>query len=302
VEQKLIYTLEDLNPHKIYNMKKYFLIPFFIIFVILLYCLFIKDNIAEINNKYDLQKDGFIVIKNLLNDTEVKKIKKLCIADDYYNAKKTLIEDDKINRVILKTIGDENYMFQDYIWIIKKSSVHTCHRDNNGDFFNEGQQHPSYTMLIYLEDMNKCLGVIPTSHNSVNSFNVNLENSVVNLPCKNGDAILFNANLIHVGGLNDKEDNLRIQMKITHKDDIDTLSYYQNFNKVLNKDNNLPYVFRKIQKNFTCMLPIMSNLTQRENISSSRGSDNGAKIGIGQRIFSYLFYGNSKFYDLPNAF
>jgi hypothetical protein len=44
----------------------------------------------------------------------------------------------------------------------------------------------------------------------------------------------------------------------------------------------------------------LSNLTQKENIKSARGSDNGATIGLGQRIFSYLFYGNSNFYDLPN--
>lgn len=276
-------------------------IPIIIIVLVLLYCLFINDYVADINNSYDLKKDGFVVIKNLLDDTEVKRIKKMCVDNDYYNAKKTLIDDRKIKRVIIETLGG-NYMFQDYIWIIKKSSVHTCHRDNNGTFFNEGQKHPSYTMLIYLEDMNKCLGVIPTSHNSESSFNVNFGNSVVNLPCKHGDAILFNANLIHVGGLNDKDDNLRIQMKVTHKDDIDVLSYYQNFNKVLNKDNNVPYAFKKIQKNLTCMWPIISDLTQSENINSARGSDNGANIGIPQQIFSYIFYGNSKFYDLPNAF
>jgi hypothetical protein len=50
------------------------------------------------------------------------------------------------------------------------------------------------------------------------------------------------------------------------------------------------------------MFPIFSNLTQKENIRSSRGSDNGVQIGWFQQLFSYLFYGNSNFYDLPNAF
>ena len=50
------------------------------------------------------------------------------------------------------------------------------------------------------------------------------------------------------------------------------------------------------------MFPFFSDLTQRENINSSRGSINGIKIPWTQKIFSYLFYGNSDFYDLPNAF
>jgi hypothetical protein len=91
-------------------------------------------------------------------------------------------------------------------------------------------------------------------------------------------------------------------MKFTHIEDIQTISYYQNFNKVLHKDNNLPFIVKKIQKNFSCMFPIMSNFTQNENIKSARGTDNGAKISLGQKIFSYIFYGNSDFYDLPNAF
>jgi len=50
------------------------------------------------------------------------------------------------------------------------------------------------------------------------------------------------------------------------------------------------------------MFPGFSNLTQSENIKSSRGTDNGASIGILQQMFSYLFYGDIDFYDLPNAF
>jgi hypothetical protein len=181
--------------------------------------------------------------------------------------------------------------------------VHTCHRDNNGDFFNQGQKYPSYTMLTYLEDMDECLGVIPGSHKVKNSFGINLTDKIRNLKCNKGDIIIFNANLIHVGILNpDKEDNLRIQMKISHKEDIDVLKYYENYNKVLNKSNNVPHLAKHIQKNFSCMFPILSDLTQKDNINSARGSDNGAEISLAQKIFSYFFYSDSKFYDLPNAF
>lgn len=155
--------------------------------------------------------------------------------------------------------------------------------------------------MVYLEDAEKCLGVIPYSHTDVNSYNINFNNVVNYLPCKKVDAILFNANLIHVGALN-KKDNLRIQMKISHKDDLESLSYFEDYNKILNQENNLPYIIKHTQKNLSCMFPFVSNLSQNEIINSSGGSDNGAKIGTFQKIFSYIFYGNSDFYDLPNAF
>ena len=66
--------------------------------------------------------------------------------------------------------------------------------------------------------------------------------------------------------------------------------------------NNIPHLFKHMQKNFSCMFPILSDLTQKDNINGARGSDNGAEISLAQKIFSYFFYGNSKFYDLPNAF
>ena len=286
-----------------YNVFFYiFGIAITIFILLLLVYMFMDDRIGDANATYNLHTDGFVVIKNALNKEEIQTITQNCVNNEYYTAKQSLINNDKLTKKVIDTIGNQKYIFQDYIWIIKKSSVHTCHRDNNGDFFNEGQKYPSYTLLIYLENMDKCLGVIPSSHSNINSYNVNLNNAVINLPCNSGDAILFNANLIHVGTLNAKENNLRVQMKFTHIEDIQTISYYQNFNKVLHKDNNLPFIVKKIQKNFSCMFPIMSNFTQNENIKSARGTDNGATVGIFQKIFSYLFYGDSDFYDLPNAF
>jgi len=59
---------------------------------------------------------------------------------------------------------------------------------------------------------------------------------------------------------------------------------------------------KKGQKNISCMLPILSTITQGENIRSARGTENGVKLGMFQKIFSFLFYGKSDYYDLPNAF
>jgi ectoine hydroxylase-related dioxygenase (phytanoyl-CoA dioxygenase family) len=272
-----------------------------VVVIFLLQCIFSKDVIDEPNKQYDLQKDGFVVIKNVLAEKQIEQIKNSCNKNDYYNMKKSLIQNNQVLDLVKQNIKNNDYVFQDYIWIIKKSAVHTCHRDNNGDFFNETQQYPSYTLLIYLEDTEKCLGVVPYSHKSLYSYNINFTNPVKYLPCKVGDAILFNANLIHVGAIN-KTDSLRVQMKVSHKEDLDALSYYEDYNKVLNQENKLPHIIKNTQKNLSCAFPFISDLTQNENINSARGSDNGANVGFFQKTFSYMFYGNSNFYDLPNAF
>jgi hypothetical protein len=257
-----------------------------------------EDIVNHWKRQYNLKKDGVCILKNFISKDEIMHLKKDCEENKYKDAKDYIINNAKINTRIRSCTG-KRYEFQDYIFIIKKSAIHTCHRDANGDFFNEGQKYPSYTLLIFLEDMDKCLGVVPKSHTNVNSFGINVSDPVVNLICNKGDAILFNANLIHVGALNQKDNNLRIQMKITHEDDVDAIPYYNNYNKILNEENQLPFFVRKAQRKLSCLVPILSNLSQKE---IQRTSSKGEKTSMFQQWFSYFFYGNSKFYDLPNAF
>ena len=283
------------------NANHYTNIAIIVIVLILLYFIlhFIlyEDIIDAWNKKSDLKKDGFCIIKNMLTSKEVNYLKMLSKKNDYKEVKNYLTHNKKVNKII-KTKTSNEYEFQDYIFIIKRSAIHTCHRDSNGDFFNEEQKYPSYTLLIFLEEMDKCLGVIPESHKDLHSFDFNTKDEVVNLLCKKGDAILFNANLLHVGALNAKDDNLRIQMKVTHKKDIAAIPYYNNYNKILDEDNKWPMYVRKAQRKLSCMAPFFSKLTQSEIQKTSAG----AHPGMFQKIFSYLFYGNTNFYNLPNAF
>jgi len=263
--------------------------------------LFKKDIIEPIGKKYDLKEDGFCIYKNVLNNEEIKNLKKHCNEGNYFIVQEYLLKNNNFNDLI-QHATNKNYKFQDYIWIIKKSAVHTCHRDNNGDFFNKNQKYPSYTMLVYLEDMEKCLGVIPESHKDPDSYFTNFQDSLKNLLCKSGDVILFNANLIHVGTINLNDNNLRIQLKVTHKDDIPYISYYENFHKVLNQENSIPIFLRKIQRNVSCTFPGISDWTRGEYINSINHTNIDKNIGMGQQIFSYIFYGNSDYYNLPNSF
>lgn len=274
------------------------LIATYIVLYVICHFVLYEDITNHWKRQYNLKQDGVCILKNFISKAEIKHLKKDCEENKYKNAKDYIINNPKINTRIRSYTGS-GYEFQDYIFIIKKSAIHTCHRDSNGDFFNEGQKYPSYTLLIFLEDMEKCLGVVPKSHTNVNSFGINFSDPVVNLICNKGDAILFNANLIHVGALNQKDNNLRIQLKITHEDDVDAIPYYNNYNKILNEENQLPFFVRKAQRKLSCLVPILSNLTQKE---IQRTSSKGEKIGVIEQWFSYFFYGNSRFYDLPNAF
>lgn len=271
-----------------------------LIFIILYAVFFMSDKIDSQSKSRNINKDGCSVIKSMIEYDSIEILHRNCKIGNYKYVKYYIMNNTNVLNNIKQLLGND-YIFQDYIWVIQKSKVHTCHRDNNGDFFNEGQKYPEYTIIFYLESMKKCLGVIPKSHMNKNSYNTNLGNALVNLQCNKGDAILFNTNLIHVGTFNKKNDYLRIQMKLAHKDDIQTLSYYQNYNKVLKINNTIPRQLLRFQKNLSCMFPIVSNWTQSENIKSSRGTDNGAKISVFQKIFSFLFYGNANYYDLPNV-
>lgn len=294
--------------YRYYHSVILFLILFILITILIDYVyMFIhkkdEDFVIDEENGHSehLKKFGFCIYNGALSPSEADKLKNECVAGNYKEVKNALLSHQGLNEIIENATYSTDYQFQDYIWIIQKSAVHTCHRDNNGDFFNKGQRHPSYTMLVYLEDMERCLSIIPTSHINKNSYFFNFNGSLKNILCKKGDVIVFNANLIHVGTLNEKEDNIRVQLKITHKDDISKIGYYEDFNKVLNQDNTNPLYLRKFQRNLSCTFPGLSNLTQSENIRTARGSDNGTDVGYIQQIFSYLFYGNKDFYDLPNA-
>jgi hypothetical protein len=240
------------------------------------------------------------LFKRVVSPEKLGEWREICARKEYETLKTAIQTDPQIGEIA--TAVSPDHVFQDYIWIIERSAVHTCHRDNNGTFFNPGQKHVSYTMLVYLEDMGKCLGVMPQSHLSPNAYALNLQDQVVDIVCSAGDVIVFDANLVHVGTMTDRDDNLRVQMKLSHPDDLDVLGYYQNFHKVLNKDNTNSRMVRQLQRHLTCAVPYLANLTQQENIRSARGTDEGAKITTGQKLFSRLFYGRPDFYDLPNAF
>lgn len=296
----IVYTFKVSNM----NTNGYVYALFFLIFLVLVLSLINFDQDAknyEVIPKIQLQMDGYCVGSQLFSEDDLTSMHQYANKHQYRELQHKIQHHPTLRHFIKKHLG-QHYTFQDYIWMIEKSHVNTCHRDNNGDFFNKRQKHPSYTMLLFLEDMDKCLSVYAGSHKHRLSHCVNLTTPLQNVICKKGDILIFNANLIHVGAMNTNPHNKRVQMKVTHKDDLETLGYYQNFHKVANKENLVPKYVQKVQRSLSCTFPIVSDMTQQTNIQSSRGSDNGVSIPAHQKVFSFIFYGNSDFYDLPNAF
>ena len=283
------------------NFKRLLLMTILVIVILMFLSLacksiFINDYL-ENECACDMNDHGLEVIHDVLDKNEIEYFKKLATEEKYKDIKKYIINSDKIKERIISRLGN-GYQFQDYIFMITKSNIHTCHRDYNGDFFNEGQKHKSYTILFYLEEMDRCLDVIPGSHKEINTNSYNLSDPSKSIRCRPGSAVLFDANLIHTGSFNKKTNNMRFHMKLKNNDDFYKLQYYENYNKVTGKEATLPVSVRKIQKHFSCQFPVLGNVTQNSSIETTKSGE----LPIYQRIFSLFAYGDSNFYKLKEAF
>ena len=232
-----------------------------------------------------LKKHGFQVL-DCLSESDVNYLKQLWDAKENKKMKKFLHENQNIQEQVQDLLGPQ-YVFQDYILLIEKSRIHTCHRDNNAQQFNPDQKHPSYTIIFYLEEMERCLDVIPESDKSPGS-GIFLTDETKSIRCKPGNAVLFNSGLIHAGSTNDKPNNKRIQMKLTHRDDLETIGFFQDYNKTLDRDNNNSEYFTAIQKHMSCQVPVLSDLAKNTAVKPV------------EKLFSKIFYGDEDFYDLKD--
>jgi hypothetical protein len=170
--------------------------------------------------------------------------------------------------VVLKnieaTIGPE-YEFKNYMLAIEKSSVSTCHRDENGQFFNRDLKHPSYTVLFYLKEIDGCLDIVEQSHEQSQVLNFKKLKSI---QCVPGQAILFDADMIHSGSLKAGEESTRIQLKLHHKDDVFP-KYLEKMHQTLDasKDNASTST---LARSISCTIPVIPDLVKNgQNVPES---------------------------------
>ena len=231
-----------------------------ILLLLLLYIYLTADNNIKFVG-YDGDDTGYKVL-DVFGESEVNYILGLVNSKKYLEAQK-FIHNHSGFLTQMKTLLGEDYIFADYIYTIEKSSVSTCHRDESGKVFNPTLKYPSYTVLFYLEPMEVCLDIIPKSHKERNV--IYITKSLESIPCKPGQAIIFNADLVHSGSINKQNDNKRIQMKIIHKEDVETLNFLNKYHKVgdASKNNSMKstYFYRKL----SCILPGISDITRNGN-------------------------------------
>lgn len=235
-----------------------------------------------------LEKNGYVLL-DMFNENDINYINQLWINKETDKIKHYIHNNANVQIQLKNQIGND-YVFQDYVLLIEKSRIHTCHRDFNSPILNKNQKHTSYTIIFYMEKMENCLDVIDGSHKHKGIY---LTDSTCTVKCKIGQALLFNASLFHVGSFNEKPDNKRIQMKLSHYDDIENIKMYEQYNKTLNKDTNMPQSVVAFQKHVSCQLPVMADLT-----TTAKNAETESTFS---RMFSKVFYGNSKFYTLDNV-
>lgn len=255
-----------------------------ILFLVLTIFYFTATSHVEFIQMEKVGDSGFHVI-DAFNESEVNYILGLVNYKKYMEAKRFIHNHPGVLKNLQSLLG-EDYVFVDYIFSIEKSSVSTCHRDENGSILNPKMRHPSYTIIFFLEDMKSCIDVIPKSHKERNK--IYITKSINSIPCTPGQAILFDANLIHSGAINKKNDNKRIQMKVTHKDDVQNMKEFDKYYRVgdISKETSLKSTL--FYRRLSCFLPGISDLTA-----------NGRRIpDFIQKIFKKIVYGNEDNYKL----
>lgn len=223
------------------------------------------DRFLSRNTPRSLTKDGFCLLKNVFDSSEVDYMANQAHdqSSTSLNGIKTyIINHQKLLERIYKQCNLKGYEFNDYIFAILGSQISTCHRDFNGTMFHDQLKHPTYTMVVYLHQMRACMDVVPESH--VREYNNNyLIDNTKHVTCEIGDVLLFNSNLIHTGSIiNDDVSNPRIQMKLCHKDDRKHLEFLEDYTRVL---NDKLHMNRSMQfaKHYTCQVPF--NYVKNDN-------------------------------------
>jgi hypothetical protein len=263
---------------------------FVFVFVTVFNAVFRMDRI--LNTMSDINKHGYIVKHNIIGAGDVKDIQNNWDNKRYRDIF-TSLKTNKNIRDFIEYHLSPDFILMDYVMFLSNSVLHTCHRDNNGMKFND-IKHKSYTVLIYIDDMKKCLDVTPGSHKH---FGMYKDDKTETFMCKPGSIILFDADLVHSGSLSDNKDNRRIQLKVCHKEDEQKLKFYDNYHKILDKPNVNSAFSKKIQKQLTCAYPLFSDLTQGNNKNYISG-----KMSETEKIFSKMFYSDKDYYKLEDAF
>jgi len=246
----------------------------FILLLLLAVCIFI--NYWSITKKDHI---GYHVI-DMFTDEEVKHVLNLSSQKKYDDIYTYITTHPRVLLKIQNVLGPE-YIFKKYFLSIEKSSVSTCHRDENGQIFNSHQKFPSYTILFYFRQLNGCLEVVENSHRQDKMINFK---KLKTIECTPGQAILFDADMIHSGTNNAGDENTtRIQLKLHHRED-PFPEYLENMKQSLDASKNSGST-AGFMRFLSCTFPIIGDITR-----------NGKNIpDFIVRMYKDITYGKGKY-------
>jgi hypothetical protein len=258
-----------------------------ILVVVLLFivCLWMSSTKAKMYRMAHDVDPGYEVL-DCFSENEVNYALTLIELKKYRELQNFIQKNSAVQNEIRTHLGDE-YVFQDYVLSLEKSAISTCHRDENGQMFN-GQSHPAYTILFYFEPMEACLDVIAGSHKRRDI--VNISYPLESVRCTPGQAILFNADLIHSGSITEKEDNRRVQMKLIHKEDVGKIPQFDDYHKVADASKTNSRWYTKFVRDMSCTFTGLADVTK-----------NGQSMPQWiQKVYKSLAYGGQNKYSLTD--
>jgi len=238
---------------------------------------------------YEPAENGYTIIKNLIDKEDIDIILKKWDQKNYSNIKDFFLNNKNIHSKIKNILG-EDYTLIDYCYLIENSAIHTYHRDYTSSMNYNNLNHPSYTMILYLDNSDTGLNLIPGSHRD--NISVYLVDKSKKLKFDSGSAILFDGDLLHAGTLSDGNVSRHcIQFKIIHKDDIDKLPELLNYHVLINRKNDKSLFVKTLETNTTKHFPIFID-TFNGTIKTAFTED---KSPI-QKFISSLVFSNEDFY------
>jgi ectoine hydroxylase-related dioxygenase (phytanoyl-CoA dioxygenase family) len=226
---------------------------------------------------------------NLLSKNEVDLVLSYWDKGDFVFIKQFFLNNQNITSKIHEILPEE-YVLIDYTYVIENSSIHTFHRDYTSSKNYNNLKYSSYTMILYLDDSDTGLNIIPGSHKD-NSC-IYFYNRAKKLHFIPGTAVIFDADILHAGSIVDSEVKRRcIQFKIIHRDDRGKLLSLQNYHVLINRPNNKFILLKEIESILTRHFPIFMDIFQG-HIKTSFSED---KTMI-QNIVSKIIFSDTDFY------
>jgi hypothetical protein len=235
--------------------------------------------------------NGYTIIPNFIPKNDVQEVIRDWDNKDYSSVKEYFLNPGKniqIRNNINRLLGSD-YELIDYVYFIENSAIHTYHRDLTSSKSHNNLQHPSYTMILYLDESDTGLNVVPGSH--IDACGIYLIDKSKKLSFKAGTALIFDADLLHAGTASETVKRRVIQFKIIHKDDIVKMPHLQQFHVLIDKQNNKPLYIKHVETALTRHFPFAQDLF-KETIKTSFDEEKTPT----QELISSLIFSNKDFY------